>query len=86
MENISHITLHQWQDALADKQLKVVFGAPSADGQSYTVHLPDCMVNARIIEALKTNGKEGLPILTPCGPSPPFPSGKFSFLLIDKNS
>ena len=81
IENISHVSRQQWQDTLINKPLKVIFGSPSADGQCYTVHLPDCMVNSSITAALKTNGKEPYPVLTPCGAPPPFPTGKFLFQL-----
>ena len=75
MENISHVSLPQWQRALLDKPVKVIIGSCSPDGRVHTVHLPDCLVNASIINILESNGKEVYPVLTPCGPAPPFPSG-----------
>ena len=48
MENVSHLTMEQWEFALLNKPLRVHIGSSSPCGQYNTVFLPDCMVNATL--------------------------------------
>ena len=49
MENVSHLSFKQWQNALLNKPLRVRVGSCSPDRRYYTVFLPDCMVNATLL-------------------------------------
>ena len=77
VENVPKVTLQQWQCALFEKPLRVIFDSCFPVNGYFTVHLPDCMVNSTIIEVLKDYGQ--ISLLTPSRYDQPlffqFPSG-----------